>query len=64
MFENNRQNILQFYMLWIAGKCNFECKLRYLEAAKQLHLKMKNVSRTRSTYQTIKITCQNHRSKL
>ena len=40
---------LYFWILYIAGKCNFQCKSGYLEAPKQIHLRMKNVSRTRNT---------------
>ena len=32
----------------IAGKYNFQCKLRYLEASRQAHLRIKKVSQTRS----------------
>ena len=49
MFEPDGQKILQFYRLQIAGKHNFKCKLKYFEAPKQTHLRMKNVSQTRNT---------------
>ena len=49
MFEPDRQKILKFYMLQIAGKCNFKCKLRYLETLTQTHLNIKNVPQTRNT---------------
>ena len=39
-----RERVLLFYMFYIAGKCNFKCKLRYLEPPNQVHLRMKNVS--------------------
>ena len=39
---------LLFCMLWIDGKHNFRCKLRYLEAPKQTHLSKHIFPRTRN----------------
>ena len=49
MIESDRQIILEFCMLQIAGKSNFQCKLRYPKAPKQAHLRMKNVSQTKNS---------------
>ena len=49
MIELDGQKTLYFYMVQIAGKRNFQCTLRYLEAPKQAHFGVKNNSRTRNT---------------
>ena len=43
LIEPDGQKILQFCMLLIAGKYIFQGKLRYLEAPKETHLRMKDV---------------------
>ena len=43
MLEPDELKILKFCMLQIAGKHNFQPKLRYLEASKQANLRMKTV---------------------
>ena len=49
MIETDGPKIFKFFMLYVAGKRNFQCELKCLQTLKQAHLRINNIFPMRNT---------------